>query len=89
MSAGRQGTAKRCGAAKGARPSARKSGVEQHRRAAVVGDNEVGQAVVVDVGHRHGVWSPYDGEYLLGPKESVAEPGAVVLSITDKLLLEM
>ena len=63
--------------------------VQQHAHAvaAVVGDDEVGLAVAVDVRHRHGVGTAADGEGLLGGEGRRGRPGAVVFSSTLTLLL--
>ena len=50
--------------------------VQQHADvvAAVVGDDEVGLAVAVDVRHRHGVRIAAGGEGLLGGEAGVVAP---------------
>ena len=53
----------------------------------VVGDDEVGLAVAVDVRHRHGVRDGAGGEGLLGGEGGRWSPGAVVFSSTLTLLL--
>ena len=50
---------------------------------AVVGDDEVGPAVAVDVRHRHGTGTAAGGEGLLGGEGAVVAPAAVVFSSTD------
>ena len=53
---------------------------------AVVGDDEVGLAVAVDVRHRHGDGTLPVAKVCWAAKEGVVEPGGVVFSSTDTVL---
>ena len=81
--------AKVCWVAKASRGRARRRRVQQHRHrvGAVVGDDEVGLAVAVDVPDRHGDRGSARGEGLLGGEgRRGGRPGVVVFSSTDTVL---
>ena len=71
----------------GGRPVRRRVQQHRHRAVADVGDGEVGSAVAVEVGRRHGVGAGADGEGLWAAKAGAAAPAAVVFSSTDTVSL--